>query len=69
MTTATIDRIMKAAAKGDRAKVEDIIEALLSKAEASGATDTLIDLWQAGEVTEEGIEIAKANKIGVKDPR
>lgn len=69
MTAATIDRIMKAAAKGDRTGVEDIVEALMEKAVADGANDVLIELWAAREVTGEGIETIKANKIGIKDPR
>lgn len=69
MTTATIDQIMKAAAKGDRTKVEDIIEALTERAVADGANDVLIELWAAREVTGEGIETIKANKIGINDPR
>jgi len=69
MTAATIDRIMKAATKGDRAKVEDILEALWEKAKADGANDLLIELHDAGEVTSEGIEVAKENMIGIKDPR
>lgn len=70
MTAAQLTaQIMKAAAKGDTARVEDLIEQMCEAAKADGANDLLIELWDAREVTGEGIEIAKENMIGIKDPR
>ncbi|NJP93925.1 hypothetical protein HCN51_31575 [Nonomuraea sp. FMUSA5-5] len=67
MATIT-DQIMKAAAKGNRARVEDLVEALLEAGREEGKNDLLIDMWDGKEITPEAVEFAIENN-GCKDPR
>ncbi|MFB4276068.1 hypothetical protein ACBJ59_12290 [Nonomuraea sp. MTCD27] len=67
MATIT-DQIMKAAAKGDRARVEDLVEHLLEKGREAGKNDLLIDLVDADEISPQAVEFAVENN-GCTDPR
>jgi|GEM_PF-3696396 len=62
------DRIMKAAQKDRREIVEDLVEKLLDSGRADGMRDLLIDLWDAKEIGEDGVEFAVENN-GAADPR
>lgn len=62
------DKVLKAAAKGDVDKVNDLAEQLWAKARMEGMADLLIDLWDADEISEDGVEFAVENN-GAADPR
>lgn len=67
MATIT-DRIMKAAAKGRREIVEDLVEQLFQDGRQDGMDALLIDLADAGELDDIGITFAVDNN-GCTDPR
>lgn len=62
------DKVLKAAANGDVDKVNDLAEQLWAKARMEGMADLLIDLWDADEISEDGVEFAVENN-GAPDPR
>lgn len=61
-------RIIKAAQAGDTNKVDDLVQHLQDEARKDGKNDLLIDLWDAEEISPEGVEFAIENN-GCEDPR
>lgn len=62
------DRIEKAAKAGDRDTMYVLVEEMWELARQDGRDDLLIDLWDAKEIGEDGVEFAIENN-GATDPR
>ncbi|WP_214327863.1 hypothetical protein [Nonomuraea sediminis] len=62
------DQIIKAAQRGDIDTVDDLVQHLQDLARQEGKNDLLLDLWDAKEITEDGLEFAVQNN-GCNDPR